>query len=51
MTTITTPTRIVAEARDEDDYCERSTQSCAIDHSAERTAYGRNAENMGCEGW
>ena len=53
MTTTTprpTP-RLVADARAEDDYCERSTQGCCIDHSAERTFDPRTSELLGCETW
>jgi hypothetical protein len=42
--------RMIAD-RDEDGYCERMTQGCSINHTAERKADPRNSENLGCEGW
>lgn len=41
--------RIVAENRDETDYCQRSTQGCCIDHTAE-LARDRTADSS-CETW
>jgi len=44
-----TTERQIANHRAEDDYCERGTQGCCIDHTAERTSSPRDEKN--CETW